>query len=115
SATEIKMPLRPNGTWYHSTAPEKSKQIVTKTRDGIPGMLYWLACMNKSAAKGYAFIYDGTSSSGVLIAGPIPVEAHGLAGFESLVGVPFETGIFVGFSTGDGSYALSGTDDAWWH
>lgn len=115
SAHELRMPVAPNGNWYHSSAPEKTKQIVTLEATGRPGMLYWLGVMNKSAAKGYAFVFDGTSSSGTLIAGPIPVDAHGLAGLESLVGIPFTTGLFVGFSTTDGTYTVSGTDDAWWH
>ena len=115
SANELRMPVAPNGVWYHSEEPEASALIVTNPAHGRPGMLYWLACMNKSAAKGYAFVFDGVDATGTLIAGPIPVDAHGLAGLESLVGIPFTTGLFVGFSTTDGTYTVSVTDDAWWH
>jgi hypothetical protein len=77
-------------------------------------MLHWMAVENKSAATVFAFVFDGTDSGGVRIAGPIPVPKNDVASLDCRFGIPFTIGLFLAVSSSDGGFALSATDDAWW-
>lgn len=110
SAVKLMPPTRAcGGSWYQSSAPEKEKLVVS----GKKGTVHALAVENKSAATVYAFVYDGADHTGTLIAGPIPVASHGVGGFDWAYGIHFSTGLYVGLSTSDASWAADASADGW--
>lgn len=109
SATKLMPPTKAvGGSWYQSAAAEKEKHVTSQR-----GTIHGLAVENSSAAAVYAFVYDGSDHTGTLIAGPIPVAAHQVGGFDWRYGIHFQTGLYIGLSDTDTMWTAHAGSDGW--
>lgn len=93
--------------YYASQAAEETKLIGSGH-----GILCSVFVFNVSASAKYVFIFDNTSATGTILAGPFPVEANqGIAISFTDSPVEFALGAFVASSTSASTYAASGTAD----
>lgn len=97
-----------SGAWYHSAAPEEKKLIFTGK-----GVVHSLYFENKSAATKYVFVYDGTDTTGTIVAGPYRVDANSDRGIDYPTGRHVDAGLYIASSSSDASYSASGAADLW--
>lgn len=101
-------PVAKGGSWYRSTAHEKSKLVLTGK-----GVVHSVLVHNKSGSTAYLFLHDGTDSTGTVMMAPVVIPTDANVSVDIPTGMAFDTGLFVSLSSSSSTYALIAGNDAW--
>lgn len=94
------------GSYLASQAAVETCQVATDH-----AVLHSLYVVNVGSTKRYVWVFEGTNSSGPVLAGPYPVEAGGFVSAHFRFGIKAQNGIHVALSSTPGIFTAAGASE----